>query len=62
MLATNYHLAPLDALDRPIQTKKVVLRLECTVCKIKHQLTLKRTKHFELGGDKKQRGESFHQN
>jgi hypothetical protein len=40
------------------QTKKVVLRLECTVCKIKHQLTLKRTKHFELGGDKKQRGKS----
>jgi hypothetical protein len=36
------------------QTKKVVLRLECTVCKVKHQLTLKRTKHFELGGDKKQ--------
>jgi hypothetical protein len=36
------------------QTKKVVLRLECTVCKVKHQLVLKRTKHFELGGDKKQ--------
>ena len=41
------------------QTKKVVLRLECTVCKVKHQLTLKRTKHFELGGDKKQRGQSY---
>jgi hypothetical protein len=37
-----------------LQTKKVVLRLECTVCKVKHQLVLKRTKHFELGGDKKQ--------
>ncbi|KAL0240408.1 60S ribosomal protein L44 [Cryptococcus tetragattii IND107] len=37
-------------------TKKVVLRLECTVCKTKHQLALKRCKHFELGGDKKQRG------
>jgi large subunit ribosomal protein L44e len=34
-------------------TKKVVLRLECTVCKHKHQLALKRCKHFELGGDKK---------
>ncbi|RKP08175.1 60S ribosomal protein L44 [Thamnocephalis sphaerospora] len=34
-------------------TKKVVLRLECTVCKYKHQLPLKRCKHFELGGDKK---------
>jgi large subunit ribosomal protein L44e len=38
------------------QTKKVVLRLECTSCKVKHQITLKRCKHFELGGDKKQRG------
>ena len=34
-------------------TKKVVLRLECSVCKHKHQLSLKRCKHFELGGDKK---------
>lgn len=30
-------------------TKKVVLRLECTQCKTKHQLALKRCKHFELG-------------
>jgi hypothetical protein len=30
-----------------------VLRLECTVCKYKHQVPLKRCKHFELGGDKK---------
>lgn len=30
-------------------TKKVVLRLECTVCKTKAQLALKRCKHFELG-------------
>ncbi|KLT42859.1 hypothetical protein CC85DRAFT_245316 [Cutaneotrichosporon oleaginosum] len=37
-------------------TKKVVLRLECTSCKTKHQISLKRCKHFELGGDKKQRG------
>ncbi|KAL7419039.1 40s ribosomal protein L44e [Cryptotrichosporon argae] len=36
-------------------TKKVVLRLECTSCKAKHQISLKRCKHFELGGDKKQR-------
>ncbi|KAJ5102960.1 60S ribosomal protein L42 [Penicillium argentinense] len=34
-------------------TKKVVLRLECTACKTKKQLALKRCKHFELGGDKK---------
>lgn len=30
-------------------TKKVVLRLECTACKTKKQLALKRCKHFELG-------------
>lgn len=37
-------------------TKKVVLRLECTNCKAKAQLALKRCKHFELGGDKKTKG------
>ncbi|KAJ8110103.1 hypothetical protein OPT61_g6961 [Boeremia exigua] len=37
-------------------TKKVVLRLECTACKTKAQLALKRCKHFELGGDKKTKG------
>ncbi|KAF9788347.1 putative RPL42B-ribosomal protein L36a.e [Thelephora terrestris] len=37
-------------------TKKVVLRLECTVCKYKAQLSLKRCKHFELGGEKKTKG------
>ncbi|THC92362.1 hypothetical protein EYZ11_008178 [Aspergillus tanneri] len=37
-------------------TKKIVLRLECTVCKAKKQLALKRCKHFELGGDKKTKG------
>ena len=34
-------------------TKKIVLRLECSVCKYKQQLAIKRCKHFELGGDKK---------
>ncbi len=29
-------------------TKKIVLRLECTVCKTKAQLAIKRCKHFEL--------------
>ena len=37
-------------------TKKVVLRLECTSCKYKMQVALKRCKHFELGGDKKTKG------
>lgn len=34
-------------------TKKIVLRMECTACKTKKQIALKRCKHFELGGDKK---------
>merc|ERR1712243_198383 len=40
-------------------TKKIVLRLECTVanCKRKHQTTIKRCKHFELGGEKKKKGQ-----
>ncbi|KAI0084746.1 hypothetical protein BDY19DRAFT_877412, partial [Irpex rosettiformis] len=38
-------------------TKKVVMRLECTVCKHKMQLSLKRCKqYFELGGEKKTKG------
>jgi ribosomal protein L44 len=37
-------------------TKKVVLRLECTVCKYRSHLALKRCKHFELGGEKKTKG------
>jgi large subunit ribosomal protein L44e len=37
-------------------TKKIVLRMECTQCKKKHQLPLKRCKHFELGGEKKSKG------
>merc|ERR1712097_81090 len=34
-------------------TKKIVLRLECVECKYKHQVHIKRCKHFELGGDKR---------
>merc|ERR1712154_133853 len=34
-------------------TKKLVLRIECSACKWKHQVPIKRTKHFELGGEKK---------
>ncbi|GAB0496698.1 hypothetical protein MMPV_008012 [Pyropia vietnamensis] len=37
-------------------TKKVVLRLECTVCKFKSHKTLARCKHFELGDQKKTKG------
>ena len=46
---------PLHRLH-PTATKKVVLRLECTVCKYRSHMALKRCKHFELGGDKKQKG------
>merc|ERR1739840_72501 len=38
-------------------TKKIVLRLECTKCKARKQFPLKRCKHFELGGDKKRKGQ-----
>nr|CAG4638900.1 EOG090X0NTN [Cyclestheria hislopi] len=34
-------------------TKKIVLRMECSECKYRKQVPLKRCKHFELGGDKK---------
>lgn len=40
-------------------TKKVVLRLECVQCKTRAQLSLKRCKHFELGGEKKQKGQAL---
>merc|ERR1712071_720422 len=38
-------------------TKKIVLRLECSACRFKHHIPLKRCKHFELGGDKKRKGQ-----
>merc|ERR1712170_180580 len=38
-------------------TKKIVLRMECTTCKYRKQLAIKRCKHFELGGDKKKKGQ-----
>ena len=38
-------------------TKKLVLRLECSSCKMRQQCPIKRTKHFELGGDKKRKGQ-----
>eukprot|EP00729_Bicosta_minor_P011721 gene11721-10896_t len=38
-------------------TKKVVIRLECVECKYRSQKCLKRCKHFELGGDKKRKGQ-----
>ena len=38
-------------------TKKQVLRMECQTCHKKKQVTLKRCKHFELGGQKKRKGQ-----
>lgn len=38
-------------------TKKIVLRMECTECKFRKQTPLKRCKHFELGGDRKRKGQ-----
>eukprot|EP01138_Halocafeteria_seosinensis_P001194 gb/GECG01001223.1/.p1 GENE.gb/GECG01001223.1/~~gb/GECG01001223.1/.p1 ORF type:complete len:100 (+),score=10.96 gb/GECG01001223.1/:1-300(+) len=34
-------------------TKKIVLRLECKQCKMKHHVPIKRCKVFELGAKKK---------
>ncbi|XP_036596026.1 60S ribosomal protein L36a-like isoform X2 [Trichosurus vulpecula] len=40
-------------------TKKIVLRLECVEpnCRSKRMLAIKRCKHFELGGEKKRKGQ-----
>merc|ERR1712083_1192892 len=38
-------------------TKKLVLRLESSKCKRRQQVPIKRTKHFEVGGDKKRKGQ-----
>uniref|UniRef100_A0AAY5KK00 60S ribosomal protein L36a n=1 Tax=Esox lucius TaxID=8010 RepID=A0AAY5KK00_ESOLU len=40
-------------------TKKIVLRLECVEpnCRSKRMVPIKRCKHFELGGDKKRKGQ-----
>ncbi len=37
-------------------TKKIVLKFECTKCKYKRMLPIKRCKHFELGATKKEPG------
>ncbi|XP_070189061.1 large ribosomal subunit protein eL42-like [Littorina saxatilis] len=48
---------------KPIQrnkaktTKKIVLKLECKDCKHIKLLPIKRCKHFELGGDRKRKGD-----
>ncbi|EGW06592.1 60S ribosomal protein L36a [Cricetulus griseus] len=41
------------------KTKKIVLRLECVEpnCRSKRMLAIKKCKHFELGGDKKRKGQ-----
>merc|ERR1719230_1304797 len=38
-------------------TKKIVLKLECTKCKAKRLLPIKRCKTFELGSESKKEGE-----
>ncbi|RWS15416.1 60S ribosomal protein L44-like protein [Dinothrombium tinctorium] len=38
-------------------TKKIVLRMECSDCKYRKHLTIKRCKHFEIGGEKKRKGQ-----
>uniref|UniRef100_T1K579 60S ribosomal protein L44 n=1 Tax=Tetranychus urticae TaxID=32264 RepID=T1K579_TETUR len=38
-------------------TKKIVLRMECTDCKYRNQVPIKRCKHFEIGGEKRRKGQ-----
>jgi len=38
-------------------TRKIVLRMECTECKYRKQMPIKRCKRFELGGDKRRKGQ-----
>lgn len=40
-------------------TKKIVLRLQCAVCKAVHMHAIKRCKHFEIGGDKKSKNAMY---
>ncbi|KAJ4818681.1 60S ribosomal protein L44 [Rhynchospora pubera] len=40
-------------------TKKIVLKLQCQICKHYSQHPIKRCKHFEIGGDKKGKGTSL---
>lgn len=37
-------------------TKKIVLNLQCQLCKTRHMHAIKRCKHFEIGGEKKTKG------
>merc|ERR1712071_284890 len=43
--------------ERRPRPPRIVLRMECTDCKVRKQIPLKRCKHFELGGDKKRKGQ-----
>lgn len=40
-------------------TKKVVLKMECSVCKTKQCKVFKRAKHVEIGAQKKAKGEAL---
>ena len=40
-------------------TKKIVLKMQCNTCKQYLQIPIKRTKHFELGGDTKTKGQAL---
>ena len=44
-------------LSKRLYHAPVIFRLECTDCKRKDQVTIKRCKHFELGGEKKKKGQ-----
>jgi large subunit ribosomal protein L44e len=55
---TSLALSPATtAATQAKTTKKVTLRMECTKCKARKQQCIGRCKHFELGGDKKRKGQ-----
>jgi len=60
MKKAGYGGQPKPILRRKAKTtKKILLRMECSECKTRKQIQLKRCKHFELGGEKKQKGQAL---
>merc|ERR1712232_651095 len=44
---------------RKLRLQKIVLKMQCNACKQYLQISIKRTKHFELGGDTKTKGQAL---
>ena len=56
----GYHGQTKPILRRKAKlTKKVVIKMKCTVCECKHQQARRRAKHVELGSKKKVKGQAL---